>query len=278
VNILKSGGNYGWNRFEADDDFDTKTVLAEGATNDAAIAPVASYDHSFGLSITGGHVYRGQRHPELSGQYFFADYVSGNLWSIQKSDEGTYQDTLVRRTGRSIASFGEDENGEIYACSFDGYLYRVVPSEEPADVFAQWAKKLSETDIFSALKEQTFSEAYSRYEVNAPFWSDNAIKHRYFKLPEGEKLGYRENGTWAIPVGSHIVKHFQNVDKKPIETRLIVRTQSGWEAATYVWNRERDDADLLPQGKQFQLKQPVEGKKKWAMPVATPTPQGMCWA
>lgn len=259
VNIIQSGGNYGWNRFEANEVFDEKTSLAYGEP----VKPAITYDHSLGLSITGGHVYRGRRFPQLNGLYFFADYVSGNLWSAEKTETGTYKDSLVRQTGRSIASFGEDQQGEIYACSFDGYLYRVVPSEAPADVFSQWAQKLSETDIFSSLKDQTISKAYTRYEVNAPFWSDNAIKHRYFQLPTGQKLGYREDGTWSIPVGARIVKHFQNVNQKPIETRLIVRTQSGWEAATYVWNRNGDEADLVPQGKQFELWQPVPGKEKW---------------
>lgn len=259
VNIITAGGNFGWNRFEAHKVFNDETTLAQGK----AIEPVATYHHDLGKSITGGHVYRGKRFKEMDGLYFYADYVSGNLWSLRKTDAEKYESTLVRRTGRSIASFGEDQDGEIYACSFDGYIYRVVPSEKPADVFAKWDQKLSQTKIFSSLKEQTVSDDYSRYEVNAPFWSDNAIKHRYFKLPQGTSLGYQESGTWSIPVGTEIVKHFQTIHKKPIETRLIVRTIDGWEAATYVWNNKGEEAELLPQGKQFELRQPVKGSKKW---------------
>ncbi len=258
VNIITAGGNYGWNRFEGRAVFNDETTLAQGQP----IEPVATYDHQLGLSITGGHVYRGDRFQEMDGVYFYADYVSGNLWSLRKTQSGKYESRLVRRTGRSIASFGEDQAGEIYACSFDGYIYRVVPSEKPADVFAQWDQKLSETGIFSSLKKQTISSAYSRYEVNAPFWSDDAIKHRYFKLPNGSSLGYQESGTWTIPVGTEIVKHFQTARKKPIETRLIVRTDDGWEAATYVWNKKGDEADLLPQGKQFELRRAIAGSKK----------------
>ena len=267
VNIVTAGGNYGWNRFEAREIFKQETKLAAGE----AIDPVATYDHSLGLSITGGHVYRGQKFEELKGLYFYADYVSGNLWSLRKTEENKYESTLVRRTGRSIASFGEDQNGEVYACSFDGYIYRVAPSEKPADVFAKWAKKLSQTNIFSSLRKQTVSDSYARYEVNAPFWSDNAIKHRYFKVPQGTSLGYQESGTWSIPVGTEIVKHFQNRYKRPIETRLIVRTDDGWEAATYVWNTNGDEAELLPQGKQFEVWEPMEGSKQWR-PVAWHSP------
>jgi len=260
VNIITAGGNYGWNHFEANKIFKEETSLARGT----AIPPVATYHHDFGLSITGGHVYRGQQFPELKGLYFYADYVSGNLWSLRKTESEKYESTLVRRTGRSIACFGEDQSGEVYVCSFDGYIYRVVPSEKPADVFAKWDQQLSQTGIFSSLKDQKVSQQYSRYEVNAPFWSDNAIKHRYFKVPPGTSLGYQESGTWSIPVGTQIVKHFQNLDKKPIETRLIERTEDGWEAATYVWNTAGEEAELLPQGKQFELWQPVAGKKNWS--------------
>ena len=259
VDIITAGGNYGWNRYEADEVFKEETSLALGE----AVKPVVSYDHKLGKSITGGHVYHGKRFKEMDSLYFYADYFSGNLWSLRKTEANKYQSTLVRQTGRSIASFGEDQDGEVYACSFDGYLYRVVPSEKPANVFVKWDQKLSHTGIFSSLKKQTVSDAYSRYEVNAPFWSDNAVKHRYFKLPEGASLGYQESGTWTIPVGTQIVKHFQTRRKKPIETRLIVRTDDGWEAATYVWDNKGKEADLVPNGKQFEIWQPEKGSKKW---------------
>ena len=33
------------------------------------------------------------------------------------------RERLERRTGRSIASFGEDDEGELYVCSFDGGVW-----------------------------------------------------------------------------------------------------------------------------------------------------------
>ena len=120
VNLITRGGNYGWNRFEADSDFRTKTKLA---TEDVS-APITSYSHKWGLSITGGNVYRGAMHPSLAGTYFYADYVSGNLWGLRKQPDGQYKSRLVRRTGRSISTFGEDEQGELFLCSFDGLISR----------------------------------------------------------------------------------------------------------------------------------------------------------
>jgi uncharacterized repeat protein (TIGR03806 family) len=264
VNIITRGGNYGWNRFEANSTFRNDTKLA----TDKALPPIAHYSHKWGLSITGGYVYRGKNYPDLNGTYFYADYVSGNLWGLTKNSDGEYKSRLVRRTGRSVSSFGEDENGELFLCSFDGLIYRVVPSDEPENNFADWPKKLSDANIFSNLKQQKVSARFQPYELNAPFWSDNARKQRYFWMPEGKQLGYRPQGTWEIPIGTKIIKHFQkSSNRKPIETRLIKRTSTGWEAATYVWNREGTEADLLPQGKQFEVWQPLkelpDGKQKW---------------
>jgi uncharacterized repeat protein (TIGR03806 family) len=252
VNIVKKGGNYGWNRFEANDDFATETKLAIERHD----KPVAFYGHEWGGSITGGNVYRGKRFPELEGSYFFGDYMTGNLWRTQKDSSGEYQTELARRTGRSIASFGEDDDGEVFVLSFDGGIYRVVPTSEPEATFADWPKKLSETDLYVSVKDQKISKRLTPYTVNAPFWSDNAGKERFFKIPEGKKLTYREKGTWEVPVGATIVKNFyrmQRRNRKMMETRLIKRTDDGWESATYVWNKQNDEAELMPQGKQFEI-------------------------
>jgi uncharacterized repeat protein (TIGR03806 family) len=265
VNLISRGGNYGWNRFEANSDFREDTKLA---TNTAQ-PPVAHYSHQWGLSITGGYVYRGNQFPQLAGLYFYADYVSGNLWSLRKTEGGDYDSQLVRRTGKSVSSFGQDENGELFLCSFDGSIYRVVPSDEPENAFKDWPQLLSKAGIFKSITKQIVTDQFHSYQVNAPFWSDNALKERYFSLPEGKALGYRSDGTWEVPIGAKLVKHFRHPsNRKPIETRLIVRTETGWEAATYVWNKQSNDAELVPEGKQFEVRHPIKSpagrKPKWA--------------
>ena len=252
VNVITKGGNYGWNRYEANDDFDRKTKL----TLDENIKPVASYGREWGISITGGYVYRGKDFPQLQGYYFYGDYVSGNLWSLKKTADGKYHNSLARRTGRSIASFGEDDEGELYLVSFDGGIYRVVVTSEPEDTFADWPKLLSDTDFYVSTADKKLSPRMIPYMVNAPFWSDGADKQRYLMLPDGEKLGYRDVGSWEVPVGTTLLKNFEvrrDSRRRPIETRLIKRVESGWESATYVWDRKGKDAELLPSGKQFEL-------------------------
>ncbi|MDB4460099.1 PQQ-dependent sugar dehydrogenase [bacterium] len=253
VNIIKKGGNYGWNRFEAKDDFNLNTVMA----SEPQEAPIATYGHQWGGSITGGNVYRGDRFPELQGAYFFGDYMTGNLWKTTKDAGGRYDTTLVRRTGRSIASFGEDDEGELYLLSFDGGIYRVVATSKPENTFADWPPLLSETGLFASMKTKELAGDLIPYEVNAPFWSDNAKKSRFFKLPKGSHLVYRESGSWDVPVGATVVKNFQAKHGRSFrmfETRLIKRTPDGWEAATYVWDKTGDDAELLTGGKQFEYR------------------------
>ena len=251
VNIIHKGGNYGWNRFEANEDFELKTKMA----SEPHVAPVATYGHQWGGSITGGNVYRGVRFPELEGAYFFGDYMTGNLWKTTKDSEGRYDTTLVRRTGRSIASFGEDDEGEVYLLSFDGGIYRIIATSKPENTFADWPKLLSETGLFASMKTKEPAADLIPYEVNAPFWSDDAEKSRFFRLPEGGQLVYRESGSWEVPVGATVVKNFQVKSRrnlKMFETRLIKRTSDGWEAATYVWDKQGVDAELLTGGKQFE--------------------------
>jgi uncharacterized repeat protein (TIGR03806 family) len=250
VDLIVRGGNYGWRRWEADQVFDEGTELYAGE----AIPPIATYPRSEGISITGGVVYRGARYPGIRGAYFYADYATGNLWRITPDGVGGWENALAARTGRSISSFGEDDEGEVFVCSFDGGLYRLVPSAAPHAHLASWPRRLSETGLYQMGDEPAPAETLTRYEVNAPFWSDGADKDRFVHLPEGAALSITPEGTWEVPVGATIVKSFSAPGRRGgrqlLETRLIKRIESGWEAATYLW--QGDDARLLPQGRQFE--------------------------
>ena len=263
VDLVLRGGNYGWNAYEASLDFAERQADLDPAWHSP---PVAEYGRGDGISITGGYVYRGARHPDLVGRYFYGDYFSGNLWSLRLGREPV----LVARTGRSIAAFGEDEAGELYLTSFDGGVYRVVPSASSPDGFAGWPAKLSETGLFASLADRTPGEGVVAYDVTAPFWSDGAAKERFLRLPEGTSLGYRATGAFEVPVGSMLVKHFRGRTMRRdvnLETRLIERTPDGWTAATFVWDRDQRDATLAPAGQQFELYD--GGVHSWHAPSAS---------
>jgi glucose/arabinose dehydrogenase len=125
-----SGGqNYGWRRFEGTlcGTTNTNCGSTEGFT-----MPVNEYDRALGCSVTGGYVYRGNLYPRLRGRYFFSDFCSGRIWSIERSGSGasaTYTRTEHLATGLPIASFGEDRSGNLYALAFNGQVYLISDGE-----------------------------------------------------------------------------------------------------------------------------------------------------
>jgi hypothetical protein len=89
------------------------------------VKPIAEYGHDQGCSITGGHVYRGTRQPQLDGLYVFADYCSGLIFTLQV-DEGTTTPKVVLESGMRVTAFGVAEDGEIYLADIGGTIHRVT--------------------------------------------------------------------------------------------------------------------------------------------------------
>jgi len=119
IDRVKKGGNYGWNIREGTLCFKPET----GCSSKGLEMPVAEYTHEEGRSVTGGFVYRGKRAPGLTGKYIFADFVSGTVWGLEEK-AGVTQRHILAKTSLNISSFGEDAAGELYACAFDGKIYR----------------------------------------------------------------------------------------------------------------------------------------------------------
>jgi len=81
VNRVESGGHYGWRFKEGSFFFDPNDELSGLVTLEAPnnlpsitlIDPLFEYDHDEGISIAGGHVYRGTEINSWGGRYVFAD-------------------------------------------------------------------------------------------------------------------------------------------------------------------------------------------------------------
>jgi glucose/arabinose dehydrogenase len=116
------GSNYGWNVMEASACYGAETCDASGF-----VMPVAEYSHQGGhCSVTGGYIYRGSSFPALTGNYFFADYCSGTLWSLFNDEDDGWQQAELQRTGMIISSFGEDLQGELYIIDHaQGIVYQL---------------------------------------------------------------------------------------------------------------------------------------------------------
>jgi glucose/arabinose dehydrogenase len=126
-NIIK-GGNYGWRVYEGNQCTGNDPGLC---TPSNYLPPVFQYGSGGAApqcSVTGGYVYRGVRRALTPGTYVYADYCTGeiNLWN------GATQFTVLD-TARSISSFGEDEDGELYVVGLGGTVDRVLGTRVSAD-------------------------------------------------------------------------------------------------------------------------------------------------
>ena len=119
----KGGRNYGWNRFEGRHRYGTRPLA--GPT----VLPVAEYSHivTEGCAVTGGYVYRGEAIPSLQGEYLFGDFCVGRVMVLRRENGRILGPRWLGVTVNSLASFGEDQNGELYALSLAGGVFRIVP-------------------------------------------------------------------------------------------------------------------------------------------------------
>ena len=127
VDLLRAGGNYGWNRMEGTRCFpSTVRECDEGGLE----APVIDYRLSGPrCSVIGGVVYRGPSLSWLEGAYLYADYCSGELWGLRYDGEQVTEHALLNDSVRRVTAFGEGEEGEVYMLSFDGRIYRLAEKQ-----------------------------------------------------------------------------------------------------------------------------------------------------
>jgi uncharacterized repeat protein (TIGR03806 family) len=94
------------------------------------------------------------------------------------------------------------------------------------------------------------------YEVIAPLFSDDALKHRFIRLPAGKKIVYSDTEKWAFSEGTILVKTFAfprdardlGKGERLIETRLLVRDADRWSVHIYKWNDEQTEAKRFVAG------------------------------
>jgi glucose/arabinose dehydrogenase len=137
VQITQSGLNMGWPLYEG-----SRPLFGQGPAG--LTMPVAEYAHGSGPlqgnSLTGGFVYRGPVE-QLQGLYIFADFISNNVWSVpaasltpgstQPSSSFTNRNAAFAPNAgslTSIASFGEDETGNLLIVSIGGDVFMIQPT------------------------------------------------------------------------------------------------------------------------------------------------------
>ena len=133
IDIGANGANYGWRIFEGPERFASGTPTAGTLT-----APIHSYNHSVGATVIGGYVYRGEGEA-LQGQYIFADFGTGHIYSLNKIGQNWVRSDLTSKIHTDFgainnpASFAEDGFGNLYVVDLNGQVFRLTPNTNSAD-------------------------------------------------------------------------------------------------------------------------------------------------
>jgi glucose/arabinose dehydrogenase len=115
------GNNFGWSAFEG------TNRLNEDQTAPNEVPPILTYGRDEGCSVTGGYVVRDRSLPALFGRYVYGDFCAGELRSFKPATPEARDDRSLDLEVPSLSSFGEDNEGHVYAVSLDGPVYRLVP-------------------------------------------------------------------------------------------------------------------------------------------------------
>ncbi len=157
----------------------------------------------------------------------------------------------------ALAGCGSSSSDSISsgsACIYD--------ASQETDSSVQWSKlinenptKLSEFNLFQDNTNPT-TNPQSRglaYDLSVPLFTDYATKYRFVFIPPGCTAKYNQDESFEYPVGTALVKSFampSNTDNRGIEnedlieTRLLIKRNTGWTALPYVWNSNKSDAIL----------------------------------
>jgi glucose/arabinose dehydrogenase len=120
------GANLGWNLREGERQFrDNQPVPG-------LVDPIFEYPNGVDgtCSVTGGYVYRGRAIPGLVGAYIYGDYCVAEVRGLLARDGSVLDERSlgVSVATRTLSSFGQDLEGEVYVLSTDGTVYKIEPA------------------------------------------------------------------------------------------------------------------------------------------------------
>ena len=118
-------------------------------------------------------------------------------------------------------------------------------------IFAEaFPSKLSDFKFFKDSSAQIPHDDVIPYELISTLFSDYSYKQRWVYVPKDKKAEYQENWVFDFPEGSALIKTFYypvdernpEMGKNLLETRLLLKKEDGWEAVSYAWNEEQNEA------------------------------------
>ncbi|MFV0308466.1 MAG: PQQ-dependent sugar dehydrogenase [Desertimonas sp.] len=117
------GADFGWSAYEGDQPFNDDVSTSD------PVEPVYTYGRDDGCSVSGGVRARGEAAGSLDGWYVFGDFCANQVWALEVTDgEGTIsveRRVVVADGVPAPSAITEGPNGEIYALSHHGGIYRL---------------------------------------------------------------------------------------------------------------------------------------------------------
>ncbi len=253
INLITQGGNYGWPFYEANG---AGPFFKDRPEKEAFIEPYFQFGHGSsefqGRAVIGGLVYRGGDLPGLNGKYIFGDHRSGHIWKLETSGANVQSVWLTSEPGLSCFSVDPRDGELLVANVLSGRIQRMIYIEpQAALVFPQ---TISDSQLFRNGDLDQPTSGLFPYEVNVPFWSDHALKRRWFSMGDSEtKIVSSATEPWVSPPGAFWVKHFDlettlgdPQTAQRLETRVLVRNSEGVYGLSYRWDSQGKDATLVP--------------------------------
>ncbi|MDZ4851180.1 MAG: PQQ-dependent sugar dehydrogenase [Pirellulaceae bacterium] len=267
VHRVERGGNYGWSIFEG-----PQTIRSDIEPGPSPIRhPLFAYPHTDGLSVTGGLIYRGQAIKELDGTYVYGDYVNGKVWGLRfEGDKVTWQSEIAN-TSLPIITFSQDRKGEILVMSFGGSIHRLIRNPAP-DRSTDFPRKLSQTGLFTDVKNLEPSPGVLPYRLNAMAFEDDATSSYVVGLPDrGAITMTQQKRQWVYPKNSVFAKtvsipvpnqspsaplsNANGTTFRRLETQVLHFDGVSWNPYSYLWNEQQTDAELIgPEGTSIEIK------------------------
>jgi len=260
INIITNGANCGWNYYEGSTKWSNNLPAGFVLT-----PPLAQYGHTGTRKcIIGGVVYRGMKMSQLYGSYLYSDFVSGEFWALKNTGYNVTANSVIFSDPNSFPlTFGVDpSNGDpLYAVALQGtnsqirrIIYNTTTNGSPVPAtLAATGAFTNLTSLSSALDPLYAAPGIVPYGINVPFWSDNAIKSRWFSIPNTNlTIAFHPTNLWSFPTGSVWIKHFNLLltngvaaSARRIETRFLIKNTAGIYGLVYRWGGSPTNAALV---------------------------------
>ncbi len=238
----------------------------------AITAPVSGATYTAPASVTISASAAAQANAIDSVAFFLGNSRIANVLSSPYTftttglASGTYTLTAVVADKTGLSSTSAPVTIAIKPGSGLAYGLNSRPSAQayfnlPSSFNGTLPQLLSGTGVFSDTPTRSIASGFIPYQPTVQFWSDRAVKTRFFAVPSvgglvkpDHQIAFSPDGEWSFPAGSVFVKNFDiatdetntNAPLRRLETRVLVRDSFGTVyGVTYKWRPDNSEADLL---------------------------------